>query len=141
MGGWSVNSDNVAVWVEDDAPEFVPEKVNIATLRASASIPHGDFCANLMTMGIIPPVEAIAAAQGTWPASMNGFLDWLDVRNAAEMPPAQVVMARAAVQITFAGARNIRYDNEFVALLAYWLHLPEATVDALFGIVPPTPII
>lgn len=90
--------------------------------RNTASLSRRDFCLGLASAGILPNADAIAAARGDWPDAMASFLTYLDAAQAVD------------AQIEWAAAGSIERMHPFVLSLASWLSMPDADVDALFGI-------
>lgn len=99
-----------------------PELQTLEQIRASTSIDRAAFCNGLADAGVIADAEAIAAARGEWPASFAGFLDYLTTTQ------------RRDAQITWASCVTVQRNHEFVVSLAWWTNMPDAQVDALFGI-------
>lgn len=96
----------------------------LAAARDAAFLPKADFCVGLVALGILTADDAVFAARGNWPQAMAGFLDFLTSAQAAE------------VQIEWATRVTVRRTNAFVLILASWAGIPDAQVDALFGIAP-----
>ena len=105
------------------APPQPTEAEHREALRTAASIGKGKFCMGLIGLGIIAPSEAVSAARGNWPTSMDAFLSYL--------PADQAI----AVQIDWATETTINRNNVFVLTLGSWLDdvTPEM-LDTLFGI-------
>lgn len=101
--------------------EPTPEEL-LTTERASASVTRGQFCTNLITSGILPIAEAVAAAKGDWP---NTFAAALVSMTDAE---------RAAAEIEWAGATTILRNAPLLIMLQAFAGLSDEAVDVLFGI-------
>jgi hypothetical protein len=115
--------------VETVEDERVLRTVNISDIpiediRAGASISKGEFCEGIADLNIISEVDAVLAARGVWPSSLNSFLDYLE--------PSQA----RSIQIEWATSNNINRNNAFVLILGSWIEgvTPEI-LDKLFGIV------
>ena len=100
------------------APKAIPK---LTKWRATASVSRAAFCTNLMAAGLLPPIEAIAAARGEWPATFAKGLDGLSEAQAA------------AAQIEWAGAGTIRRNAPLLASLAAFARVPDEVVDQLCG--------
>ena len=110
-----VGSSWVRQWVVSDIP--------IEDIRAGASINKGAFCKGLIGLGIIAADEAVSAAKGNWPTSMDAFLSYL---------PADLAVD---VQIEWATEPRISRNNVFVLTLVSWLDgITPEILDTLFGI-------
>ena len=97
--------------------------VPIEEIRVGTSIDKGAFCLGLISLGIIEADEAISAARGNWPASMDTFLSYLSADQAI------------AVQIEWATETTINRNNVFVLTLGSWLdNITPEILDTLFGI-------
>ena len=95
----------------------------IEDIRAVTSIGKGEFCMGLIGLGIIAPSEAVSAARGNWPTSMDAFLSYLTADQAI------------AVQIDWATRAKISRNNVFVLTLGSWLDgVTPQILDTLFGI-------
>ena len=95
---------------------------SLASARASASLSRRAFCLGLAQLSILTPEQALAAAKGDWPASMQDFLAYLNAEQALD------------AQIEWAAVGSIDRMHPLVLTLASWLSLPDATLDALFEI-------
>tara|TARA_R110001606_G_scaffold225460_1_gene373543 strand:- start:2695 stop:3204 length:510 start_codon:yes stop_codon:yes gene_type:complete len=97
--------------------------VSIEEVRVGTSIDKGAFCLGLISLGIIEADEAISAARGNWPASMDTFLSYISADQAI------------AVQIEWATETTINRNNVFVLTLGSWLdNITPEILDTLFGI-------
>ena len=97
--------------------------IPIEDIRAGASIDKGAFCKGLIGLGIIAADEAVSAAKGNWPTSMDSFLRYL---------PADLAVD---VQIEWATEPRISRNNVFVLTLGSWLDgITPEILDTLFGI-------
>jgi hypothetical protein len=101
----------------------VDPQAALAAIRAGASIGKGEFCMGLIGLGIVAADEAVSAAKGNWPTSMDAFLGYLS--------PKQAI----AVQIEWATQSTINRNNVFVLTLGSWLDdITPEILDTLFGI-------
>ena len=96
-----------------------PEEV-LAGWRATARTSKTAFCLAAYGAGILAPDDAIAAAQGIWPATLAGAL--------AGLPEAAVTQAK----ITWAAAQVIERSNPLVLSVAAFLKLSGEQIDGLF---------
>ena len=97
--------------------------IPIEDIRAGADIDKGAFCKGLIGLGIIAADEAVSAAKGNWPTSMDAFLSYL---------PADLAVD---VQIEWATEPRISRNNVFVLTLGSWLDgITPEILDTLFGI-------
>jgi hypothetical protein len=97
--------------------------IPIEVIRAEMVISRGAFCLALAGAGVLPPVEAIDAAKGNWPATFAAALTGLSDAEGF------------GAQIEWATAQNIRRTHPLLAVLAAAAGLSDAQVDALFGAV------
>lgn len=89
--------------------------------RATASLPRYAFLQACVTAGIITQETAEEAADGSWPAAFNTFLDGQD--------GAQRIAAKAV----WADGKEVRRDSTILALIAADAGVTDAQLDGMFG--------
>jgi hypothetical protein len=110
--------DSVVVQTPPQDPDTI-----LAAKRDATAIGKGAFCMGLIGLGIIAADEAVSAARGNWPASMDAFLSYLSADQAI------------AAQIEWATKSTINRNNVFVLTLGSWLDdITPEILDTLFGI-------
>lgn len=103
------------------SPYVAPtEDETLAAWRATATATRTSFCIAAHTQGILTDAEAIAAARGDWPASLDGALAGLSAEE------------QVNAKITWAAAQVIRRADDLVQLVAAFLALTPEQLDALF---------
>ena len=104
------------------AAPYVPptEEDVLAAWRASAATDKASFCIAANTAGILTDSDAIAAARGDWPASLDGALVGMTSQEAM------------AAKITWAAAAVIHRADPLVQLVADYLALTPEQLDTLF---------
>lgn len=117
--GWAYDGQAFAPPVQAD-----PDPADVlAARRASARLWRGDFCNGLADLSILTDDDAIAAARGEWPASMEYFLGYLTA-----------AQARAA-RIEWASCANVERMHWLILSMISVGVVTEAQADQLFGIV------
>ena len=95
----------------------------LAEKRNAATLSKREFCLALAANAIISDAGCVAAAKGEWPDELSGFFAYLT--------PAQ----QRDVEIEWAGSGHVARMDTNILVMASYLALPDAAVDALFGIV------
>jgi len=89
--------------------------------RETAELGKAEFLHGLILLEILTLEDAMNAARDNWPSALAGFLDYLTPEQSAQ------------VQIEWATRTKIGRTDTYVLVLASYLGLTDAQVDALFG--------
>lgn len=106
-------------WVVDTA---ALEAEALAGRRAEAKLSRQAFCLALFRQGMLSEADAIAAAKGDWPASLDDMLAGLSSADAAE------------ARIVWATSTEVRRLHPLLAAIAAHMSVADETLDAMFGI-------
>lgn len=118
--GW-IDATGARIGDTWDGTSFVSPPVDLDAWRAGAAVSRTEFCLALKRADILPASEAVAAAQGNWPATFQAVLT-----NTPEIDADEA-------QIIWAGAVDISRNHPLIAPLQVAASLTDAQVDALFG--------
>lgn len=94
----------------------------LAARRAATSLPRREFLRRAWKQGVITEAEAIIAAEGGLPASLQPLIDAL---------PAD---QRTDARIDWAAATIVERTNPLITAFAAMLGRTPAQIDALFGV-------
>lgn len=100
----------------------VEEEFDVVEWRKTASMSKQLFCLRLLKMGILEPEDAVAAAEGRWPPSLNEFLQGLDPVESAE------------ARIVWAGSTEVSRQHPLLGMLASNMEISDTDLDKMFGL-------
>jgi hypothetical protein len=112
-GAGSTYDFGTKTWIE---PDLLPAQ------REAAKLSRQAFCLALFRQDLLTETDAIAAAKGDWPSSLDVML--------ADLPPA----AAAEARIVWATSTEIRRLHPLLAAIAAHMSVSDEVLDAMFGI-------
>lgn len=122
-GPWAVLDYGAGEWVDPRTPEDFAAALSQA--RAAASLSKIDFIMGCMSLGLLTPPEAIAAARGEIPQSFAPVVESLSP------------MQRDYACVHWGAARLIERMDPFIGAVAQAASVSDETLDELFGVSTP----
>lgn len=122
-GPWAAFDRASGEWTDPRTPEDLAAA--LAQARAGASLSKIDFIMGCMSLGLLTPPEAIAAARGEIPQSFAPVVESLSP------------MQRDYACVHWGAARLIERMDPFIGAVAQAASVSDETLDLLFGVEVP----